>query len=79
MPKEFYCQQLCCSPDFDINKWNSSYLEIESMPISQNLKNKLIDGKHCKAQCFDCMAIVGKTRELRSSNKNKKNDNSRYS
>lgn len=55
----FYCQQLCGEIDFSINEWNKAYDEINKLPISQEEKNKLIDGEPCKEQCFNCMAIVG--------------------
>lgn len=58
----FYCQQKCGAPDFSIDEWNKSYLEIQAMPISEEEKNKLIDGEPCTEQCFDCMAIVGERR-----------------
>ena len=62
MKTNFYCQQKCGNVDFSIDQWNKSYKEIMSMPISKKQKQKLIHGEPCKNQCFDCMAIVGKTR-----------------
>jgi hypothetical protein len=59
--ENFYCQQKCGEVDFSIEEWNKSYKEINAMPISEEEKQKLIDGEPCKEQCFACMAIVGET------------------
>ena len=73
----YYCQQKCGQEDFSIHEWNKSYKEIEAMPISRAAKDKLINGEPCTSQCFDCMAIVGKTRaknkEFRENLNNQKN------
>lgn len=58
----FYCQIKCGSVDFSIDKWNKAYKEIQQMPISEDEKRELLNPDHCKEQCFECMAIVGKTR-----------------
>lgn len=58
----FYCQQKCGHVDFSIKEWNEAYKEINAMPISEEEKQKLIDGEPCEKQCFDCVAIVGETR-----------------
>jgi len=63
MKKNFYCQNKCGEVNFSIDEWNRNYKEIESMPISQSEKDKLIHGEPCTEQCFDCMAVVEETRE----------------
>jgi len=72
----FYCQQKCGQVDFSIDEWNKAYKEINAMPISEEEKQKLIDGDPCKQQCFDCIAIVGerriKNQKLRDEKANKK-------
>lgn len=58
----FYCQQKCGEIGFSIDEWNKAYKEINEMPISEDEKQKLIDGEPCENQCFTCMAIVGERR-----------------
>ena len=58
----FYCQIKCVSPTFSIDEWDKSYKEIESMPISEAEKKKLLFPEPCKEQCFDCISIVGERR-----------------
>lgn len=76
MKNNFYCQIKCGAEDFSIDQWNKSYKEIEAMPISQKEKDKLLFPDPCEKQCFDCLAIVGKTRlknkEIMENQKNKK-------
>lgn len=76
METNFYCQQKCGQVDFSIDEWNKAYKEINAMPISEEEKQKLIDGDPCKQQCFDCIAIVGerriKNQKLRDEKANKK-------
>jgi len=63
----FYCQQKCGEDDFSIDEWNKAF----KYCIDNNLSNKetgiILEGELCNEQCFDCMAIVGASR-----NKNKK-------
>ncbi len=58
----FYCQIKCGEVGFSIEEWNKAYKEIQQMPISEAEKQKLIHPDPCEKQCFDCIAIVGETR-----------------
>ena len=58
----FYCQIKCVPVGFSIDEWNKAYKEIQTMPISEVEKSKLLFPDPCKEQCFDCLAIVGKRR-----------------
>lgn len=58
----FYCQIKCGEVDFSIVEWNKAFNQIMSMPISEAEKEKLLHPEPCKEQCFDCIAIVGRTR-----------------
>lgn len=62
MAENFYCQQKCGSPDFSIEEWNKALKYCNDAGIEGKQRNEILEGKPCKEQCFDCMAIVGKTR-----------------
>lgn len=66
----FYCQNKSGSPEFSIDEWNNAYDEVKDM--SEEIQSLVLEGKPCKEQCFDCMAIVGE-RKIQT-NKILKND-----
>lgn len=62
MTINFYCQQKCGSQDFSINDWNKALKFCNDAGIEGKERSEILDGKPCKEQCFNCIAIVGETR-----------------
>jgi hypothetical protein len=59
----FYCQQKCGEVDFSIDEWNKAFQYCIDNNLSEKQTSEILEGKPCKKQCFDCMAIVGETRK----------------
>lgn len=58
----FYCQNKCCAPDFSFDEWNKAFEYCLENNLNEKQTREILEGKDCKEQCFDCMAIVGETR-----------------
>ncbi len=59
----FYCQNICGSEDFSIDEWNDAYNHCLENNLSEEKTAEIMEGKECKSQCIDCMAVVGKRRK----------------
>ena len=59
----FYCHQKCGGVDFSIEEWNKAFQYCVDNNLSEEQTAEILEGNPCKKQCFDCMAIVGKTRK----------------
>lgn len=59
----YYCQQKCGQEDFSIEEWDKAFKYCIDNNLSEKQTGEILEGKPCTKQCFDCMAIVGKTRE----------------
>ena len=54
----FYCKKVCGDPDFSIDQYNQD----NKVLTDDQMTEKYHERPMCESQCFDCMAIVGKTR-----------------
>jgi hypothetical protein len=66
----FYCLNTCAggkdfkvNGEFSIEKWNNINDELEKLEVPEDEKMSILFPEQCKEQCFDCMAIVGETRQ----------------
>lgn len=61
--KNFYCTNVCGRNDFSIDKWNQLFLKSIKLNLSSKETYNLLgdNNPHCEVQCFECMAIVGKS------------------
>lgn len=66
MTNNFYCQKKCGEVNFSIDEWNKAFDYCMENNLSEKNMSEILEGTTCENQCFDCMAIVGETR-----NKNK--------
>ena len=60
----FYCQKICGDIDFSIEEWNEALKYCNNAGIEGEERDRILNPElfPCETQCFDCMAIVGKTR-----------------
>lgn len=56
MRTNFYCQNVVGNAEFSIDEWNEQFRLCNELGIEMPL-----DPDPCKEQCFNCLAIVGKT------------------
>lgn len=60
----FYCKRWCGDPEFSIDEWNKTFVNLCAAGIENTKKGRAALGEtHCEEQCFDCMAIVGERRK----------------
>lgn len=56
---------MCGDEEFSIDEWNETFHALELTDMSEREKDEILHPEilgTCDEQCFDCMAIVGRTR-----------------